>query len=62
MISLLLNRFTQRAMLLAAVVVCGGVQAQTAFELQELNTTLQVAAQKIQAYDSECSSFQSRSY
>jgi hypothetical protein len=53
MISLLLNRFTQRAMLLAAVVVCGGVQAQTAFELQELNTTLQVAAQKIQAYEAQ---------
>ncbi len=53
MISRLLNRFTQRALLLAAVIVCGGVQAQTAFELQELNTTLQVAAQKIQAYEAQ---------
>ncbi|GAA5134580.1 hypothetical protein GCM10023213_06630 [Prosthecobacter algae] len=31
----------------------GGAQAQTAFELQELNMTLQVAAQKIQALESQ---------
>ncbi|HAL70941.1 MAG TPA: hypothetical protein DCP71_04125 [Verrucomicrobiales bacterium] len=33
--------------------VLGGAQAQTAFELQELNMTLQVAAQKIQALESQ---------
>ncbi len=40
-------------LLFAAMAVCGGVQAQTSFELQELNTTLQVAAQKIQALEAQ---------
>ncbi len=53
MITCLHNRLTQRALLIAAVIVCGGVRAQTSFELQELNTTLQVAAQKIQALEAQ---------
>jgi septal ring factor EnvC (AmiA/AmiB activator) len=40
-------------LLFAAMAVCGGVQAQTSFELQELNTTLQVAAQKIQTLEAQ---------
>lgn len=40
-------------LLLAAVTSCGLSQAQTSFELQELNTTLQVAAQKIQTLESQ---------
>jgi septal ring factor EnvC (AmiA/AmiB activator) len=40
-------------LLLAAVVMLDGAQAQTSFELQELNTTLQVAAQKIQALEAQ---------
>ena len=51
MISSLFQRFNQCALLLAAVALCGGVQAQTSFELQELNMTLQVAAQKIQTLE-----------
>ena len=48
------QRLAQRAsLLLAAVAVLGGARAQTAYELQELNTTLQVAAQKIQALESQ---------
>lgn len=43
----------QRALLFVAVIVGGNVQAQTTFELQELNTTLQVAAQKIQALEAQ---------
>ena len=44
----------QRALLLlAAWTVLGVAQAQTSFELQELNTTLQVAAQKIQALEAQ---------
>ena len=47
----------QRAALLIAVLVGLGVaQAQTSFELQELNTTLQVAAQKIQALEAQIAS------
>jgi len=45
--------YQHAALLLAAVVIVGGVQAQTSFELQELNTTLQVAAQKIQALEAQ---------
>jgi hypothetical protein len=51
MISSLLQCFNQCALLLAAVALCGGVQAQTSFELQELNMTLQLAAQKIQTLE-----------
>lgn len=40
------------ALLLAVVVMLGGAQAQS-FEVQELNMTLQVAAQKIQALESQ---------
>lgn len=54
MISGLHPRLTQRAsLLLAAAAMLGGAQAQTSFELQELNTTLQVAAQKIQTLESQ---------
>ena len=55
MIVTLHNRIAQRAKLLLAalVVLGGGVQAQTAFELQELNTALQVAAQKIQSLEKQ---------
>jgi hypothetical protein len=46
--------FIQRSILpLAAMVMLGGAQAQTSFELQELNTTLQIAAQKIQALEAQ---------
>ncbi len=46
--------FYQCIMLLFAVwAMVGVVQAQTSFELQELNTTLQVAAQKIQALEAQ---------
>ncbi len=51
------HRFTQCASLLfAAVAMVGGARAQTAFEVQELNTTLQVAAQKIQNLESQLTS------
>ncbi|MBV6499558.1 MAG: hypothetical protein CJBNEKGG_02015 [Prosthecobacter sp.] len=50
--SLLASLFKPAA-LLFAVMVAAGVQAQTSFELQELNTTLQVAAQKIQALEAQ---------
>ncbi|MES2506976.1 MAG: hypothetical protein V4599_09745 [Verrucomicrobiota bacterium] len=54
MFSRLHHHLARRASLLfAAVAVLGGAQAQTAFELQELNMTLQVAAQKIQALESQ---------
>lgn len=53
--NLLASLYQHAALLFAAVVVCGGVQAQTSFELQELNTTLQVAAQKIQALEAQVS-------
>jgi chromosome segregation ATPase len=47
----------QRAtLLLAALAAFGVAQAQTSFELQELNTTLQVAAQKIQALEAQIAS------
>jgi hypothetical protein len=49
----LLASLFKPALLLFAVMVAAGVQAQTAFELQELNTTLQVAAQKIQALEAQ---------
>jgi hypothetical protein len=54
MIAALSNRIALRALLLlvAAGVSCVA-QGQTAFELQELNTTLQVAAQKIQALEAQ---------
>jgi hypothetical protein len=60
MILSLLQRFNQCALLLAAVVLCGGAQAQTSFELQELNMTLQVAAQKLQAKESEIASLKDK--
>lgn len=41
------------ALLLAGLLGCGVVKGQTAFELQELNTTLQVAAQKIQTLEAQ---------
>lgn len=48
----LLNK--RASLLLAAVAACGGMaRGQSAFELQELNTTLQVAAQKLQALESQ---------
>ncbi|TDU63049.1 hypothetical protein EI77_04570 [Prosthecobacter fusiformis] len=51
------HRFNQCATLLfAAVVMLGGAQAQTSYELQELNMTLQVAAQKIQSLESQLAS------
>jgi FtsZ-binding cell division protein ZapB len=43
----------QASLLIAVIAGCGMVQAQTAFELQELNTTLQVAAQKIQTLEAQ---------
>ncbi|MEN3942706.1 hypothetical protein WJU23_15505 [Prosthecobacter sp. SYSU 5D2] len=53
MISRLHHRFNPCAtLLLAVVVMLGGAQAQS-FEVQELNMTLQVAAQKIQALESQ---------
>ncbi|MCA1962344.1 MAG: rod shape-determining protein MreC [Prosthecobacter sp.] len=39
--------------LLIAALLLSSLRAQTAFELQELNTTLQVAAQKIQALEAQ---------
>ena len=51
MISSLSKRFNQCALLFAAAALCVGAQAQTSFELQELNMTLQVAAQKIQTLE-----------
>ncbi|MBB5040031.1 hypothetical protein [Prosthecobacter dejongeii] len=54
MFSRLHHHLARRASLLfAAVAVLGGAQAQTAFEVQELNMTLQVAAQKIQALEAQ---------
>jgi len=56
MISCLNNRFTQRASLLfAAVAVLGSAQAQSAYEFQEQSAMIQVAAQKIQALESQLS-------
>jgi septal ring factor EnvC (AmiA/AmiB activator) len=49
---LLASLFKPAALFFAAWVVAGA-QAQTSFELQELNTTLQVAAQKIQALEAQ---------
>ncbi len=44
------------------VAMCGqGGYAQTSFELQELNTTLQVAAQKIQALETQIASSKEKS-
>lgn len=61
MISLLNLQPSRRAsLLLAAVVAVGGAQAQTAFEVQELNTTLQVAAQKIQSLESQLAASKDR--
>lgn len=57
------HHLNQRASLLFAAVLavaCGG-QAQTSFELQELNTTLQVAAQKIKALESQLASAKDKS-
>lgn len=53
MLSRLSSHINQRAALLLAVVltVACGAKGQTAFEMQELNTTLQVAAQKIKALE-----------
>lgn len=55
MIASLHNRIALRATLLfaAVAVLGGGVQAQSAFEFQELNTALQVAAQKIQSLETQ---------
>ncbi len=44
------------ALLIAVFVSLGSVRAQTSFEIQELNTTLQVAAQKIQALEAQIAS------
>lgn len=46
--------------LLIAVVVATSGEAQTSFELQELNTTLQVAAQKIQALEAQIAASKDR--
>ena len=51
--NLFASLYQHAALLLAAVVVVGSAQAQTSFELQELNTTLKVAAQKIQALEAQ---------
>lgn len=48
---LFLASLVKSAALLTAALVAAGAGAQTSFELQELNTTLQVAAQKIQALE-----------
>lgn len=53
MIRLSANLIQRTVLLLAAVVTLNDGQAQTSFELQELNTTLQVAAQKIQALEAQ---------
>jgi hypothetical protein len=47
--------------LFAAWVACGPAHAQTAFEYQELNTALQLAAQKIQMLESQLAAAQGRS-
>jgi hypothetical protein len=55
----LASRFYGRqslAYLLAVAFSVGGVQAQTSLEMQELNTALQVAAQKIQALEQQVAS------
>lgn len=51
MLRLIVSLLQRTLLLFAAWVMLGAVQAQTSFELQELNTTLQVAAQKIQALE-----------
>lgn len=51
MIRLFVSLLKRALLLLAVWVMLGAAQAQTSFELQELNTTLQVAAQKIQALE-----------
>jgi type II secretory pathway component PulM len=53
MIRLSANLIQRTVLLLAAVVMLSDGQAQTSFELQELNTTLQVAAQKIQTLEAQ---------
>lgn len=51
--TLLSSTLAKRASLLfAALVSAGAVNGQSAFEVQELNTALQVAAQKIQSLES----------
>jgi len=49
------KHYAQLPLLIAVVIMCRSVQAQTSFELQELNTTLQVAAQKIQTLETQLS-------
>lgn len=63
MIATLHNKIAQRASLLfaAVAVLGGGVQAQTTFELQELNTALQVAAQKIQSLETQVAAAKDKS-
>jgi FtsZ-binding cell division protein ZapB len=56
MFSLYSKHLQQATLLLAVMVGLGVAQAQTSFELQELNTTLQVAAQKIQALEARIAS------
>jgi len=53
--------YQNASLLIAAVALVGGVQAQTSFELQELNTTLQVAAQKIQALEAQIAATKDKS-
>lgn len=53
--------FARRASLLfAAAAMLGAARAQSSFELQELNTTLQVAAAKIQKLESELAAAKDR--
>lgn len=53
MISRLHRHLRQSATLLSAAALAAGAQAQSPLEIQELNMTLQVAAQKIQALESQ---------
>ena len=57
------SHLRQRALLLLAAVgaVTCGASAQTTYEVQELNTTLQVAAQKIQALETQLAAAKEKS-
>jgi len=58
------STINQRASLLLAAVValaCGGSRGQSALELQELNTTLQVAAQKIKDLETQLAAAKDKS-
>jgi uncharacterized phage infection (PIP) family protein YhgE len=58
------STINQRASLLIAAVVamaCGAARAQSALEIQELNTTLQVAAQKIKDLEAQVAAAKDKS-